>query len=276
MVMSVNTNASAMIALQNLNATSKDLEVVQHRISTGMKVAGAKDNSSVYAIAQNMRGDIGSLGAVQQSIARATSIVDVSLAAGESVSDLLIQMKEKAVAASDMSIDTASRSAINEDFRALLDQISTIIDNAAFDGANLLDGSLSAGVSVLASADAANTITVNTENMSAGGSIVTITTTATITSVSLAQAAITAVDTSLANVNAALARLGSASNQLETHSTFLTNLGDQLNKGVGNLVDADLAVESARLQALQVKQQLGTQSLSIANQAPQAILSLFG
>ncbi len=275
MVMSVNTNKSAMVALQNLTSTNRTLETTQNRISTGLKVAGAKDNSSVYAIAQNMRGDIGALGAVQQSISRGVSIIDVGMAAGEAVSDLLIQMKEKVVAASDVSIDSASRSALNEDFMALRDQIATIIDNAAFDGANIVDGTMSSGLTVLANAEADNSISVSTENMSIGGSIITITMSSSIDSLSAAQSTLTSLDASMENVNAALARLGSSGNQLETHSIFLSKLQDQLNAGVGNIVDADLAVESAKLQALQVKQQLGGQALSIANQAPQAILSLF-
>ena len=275
MVMSVNTNKSAMIALQNLTGTNRDLEVTQNRINTGLKVAGAKDNSSIYAIAQNMRGDIGALGAVQQSLSRSVSIVDVAMAAGEAISDLLIEIKEKVVAANDPSLDSVSRAEINEDFQSLINQISSIVSNASFDGANILDGSLSTGLSVLANADADNSITVASESMAPGGSIITISSTASIASLSLAQGAMSLVNSSLSNVNAALARLGSSANQLETHLTFVGRPEDQLTAGVGMLVDADLATESARLQALQVKQQLGTQALSIANGAPEIVLSLF-
>lgn len=275
MVTSVNTNKSAMVALQNLNMTNRDLETVQQRINTGLKVAGAKDNSSIYAIAQNMRGDIRALGAVQQSLARATSIIDVGIAAGEAVSDLLIEMKEKVIAANDPSIDSISRAALNEDFSTLLDQVATIVANAGFDGSNIVDGSLSGGLVVLANAEGNNAITVPTEQMTLGGSIVTLTASASISSLSLAQGSLSALNTTITNVNAALARLGSMANQLETHATFVSKLEDQLVGGVGNLVDADLAVESAKLQSLQVKQQLGAQALSIANGAPQIILSLF-
>lgn len=275
MVTSVNTNNSAMIALQNLNMTNRDLEVVQQRINTGLEVSGAKDNSSVYAIAQNMRGDIRALGAVQQSLARATSIVDVGIAAGEAVSDLLIEMKEKVIAANDPSIDSISRTALNEDFQTLLDQVATIVANAGFDGSNIVDGSLSGGLVVLANADGNNSITVPTEQLTLGGSIVTLTASASIESLSLAVASLSVLNTTITNVNASLARLGSMGNQLETHNIFVSKLEDQLTAGVGNLVDADMAVESARLQALQVKQQLGAQALSIANGAPQIILSLF-
>ncbi len=275
MVVSVNTNQGALIALQNLNATSRLLEGTQLRITTGLNVNGAKDNSSVYAIAQNMRGDIKALDAVRQSVTRAISITDVALAAGEGISDLLVEMKAKTVAANDPSLDTTSRNAVNEDFRALISQIQSIIQTAAFDGANLIDGGLTFGLAVLADADALNTITVGTENLTLSGAIITLATTANVLTTAAASTNLSLLNTSLANVNSALARIGSAAKKLETHAVFISRLQDSLTGGVGNLVDADLAKESARLQALQVKQQLGVQALSIANQGPQVILSLF-
>lgn len=275
MVVSVNTNTGAMVALQHLNATNRGLEFVQKRITTGLQVNGAKDNSSIYAIAQNMRGDIKALTAVGQSVSRSISITDVAMAAGESISDLLVEMKAKAVAANDASLDTNSRAAINEDFQSLMSQIKSIIDNSDFDGANLLNGSLPNGISVLANSDATNSITILGQDLSAGGAIITLAATATVLTMTDAAANLVLVNASLENVNSALARIGSASKKLETHQVFISKLQDALISGVGNLVDADLAKESAKLQALQVKQQLGVQALSIANQAPQIILSLF-
>ena len=112
---SVNTNIGAMIALQNLNQTSSELMEVQARINTGKKIASAKDNGAIWAIAQNQRATSSSLNAVRDSLQRSQSTVDVAIAGGEAVSDLLLQMKEKALAASDSSLDTASRTALNED-----------------------------------------------------------------------------------------------------------------------------------------------------------------
>lgn len=275
MVVSVNTNTGAMVALQNLNATNRSLEFVQKRITTGLQVNGAKDNSSIYAIAQNMRGDIKALTAVSQSVARATSITDVGMTAGEAISDLLVEMKAKAVAANDASLDSTSRAAIDEDFKSLLSQIQSIITNADFDGANILNGSLSNGISVLADANASNSIAVAGQDMSVSGAIITLASTASVLTMTAAATNLSLVNSSLANVNSALARIGSASKKLETHQIFVSKLQDALTSGVGNLVDADLAKESAKLQALQVKQQLGVQALSIANQAPNIILSLF-
>ncbi|HEY7977730.1 MAG TPA: flagellin [Rhizomicrobium sp.] len=274
-MLSVNTNTGAMVALQYLDKTKAQLETTQNAINSGLKVASAKDDGATYAIAQNMRGDVAGYSAVTDSINRGISSVDVALSAGQSISDLMIEMKQKALAASDVSMDTASRQALNEDFQALRDQISSIVNNAVFNGFNLIDGSATNGISVLASSDGTKRITVQSENLSLSGSIITMTSTASISTQSKASAMINTVEASLNNVNSALARLGSGSKKLSVQATFVQNLSDTLTTGIGNLVDADMAKESAQLQSLQVKQQLGVQALSIANQSPQVILSLF-
>ncbi|MDP3749357.1 MAG: flagellin, partial [Phenylobacterium sp.] len=135
---SVNTNVGAMVALQNLNATNAELSQVQTRINTGKKVSSAKENGAIWAIAQNQRATSSSLNAVRDSLQRTASTIDVAMSAGESVSDLLVQMKEKALAASDTTLDASSRTALNEDFKALRDQISKAVNNAEFNGANMI------------------------------------------------------------------------------------------------------------------------------------------
>jgi flagellin len=274
MGLSVHTNDAALIALQNLNNTSSQLQEVQNRISTGLSINDAKDNAAVWAIAQGQRADIGSLGAVKSSLDRATSIADVASTAGATISDLLVQMKANVVAAMDPSIDTASRTAIDSAFKSELRQLTQITSNANFDGANLLNGSV-AQIKFIANADATGFITLGSQNMSLGGSIITVPSTASLTTVTFATAVLAQLTASISNTNEALGNLGSQAKEISNHNTFVQQLSDQLTAGVGNLVDADLAKESARLQALQVQQQLGTQALSIANQAPQIILSLF-
>ncbi|HZZ35440.1 MAG TPA: flagellin, partial [Caulobacteraceae bacterium] len=205
MSFSVNTNVGALVALQNLNATSAELQQVQGRINTGLKVASAKDNGAIWAIAQSQRAQSASLDAVKDSLQRGQSIVDVALAAGGTVSDLLIQMKAKALAASDTSLDTASRNALNEDFKSLRDQITTVVSNADFNGSNLLNGG--ANLSALANADGTSVITVAAQDMSVGssaGSIMTVLSTSTIGTVTAASAMIATVATSIDNVSAAL------------------------------------------------------------------------
>jgi len=272
---SVHTNAAAAIALQNLTRTNDRLSDVQNRVSTGLKIQGAKDNAAVWAIAQQQRADVGALGAVKQSLDRATSIADVALSAGESVSDLLNQLKEKVVAAKDESLKTQSRTLLDADFKALLRAISTAVQNASFDGGNLLNGSLTSGIQFLANADASSSITLSAKDLSLSGSIIELSLSDSLLTATGADLALTKLDDSITQLNQALGEIGSQAKQIEAHNTFVTKLMDTLESGIGNLVDADLAKESARLQALQVQQQLGAQSLSIANQAPQIILSLF-
>ena len=274
MANSVNTNSGALVALQNLNATNAQLATTQTRINTGLKVANAKDNGAIWASAQGQRADIRALGAVKSSLDRGLSAVDVSLAAGESVSDLLVQLKEKALAATDKSLTTASRNALNEDFKSIRDQITTVTNNADFNGINLLKSGAT-GFQALANASGTAAMTVKPEVLALGSSNVTVALTSTIDTMTKATASLALVNASIDLVSGALARLGTKSKAIETHITFVGKLTDALETGVGNLVDADLAKESAKLQALQTKQQLGVQALGIANQTPQILLSLF-
>src|SRR6201992_3725025 len=274
MSFSVNTNTGAMTALQSLNQTQGQLNQTQNGINSGLMVASAKDDGAIYAIAQNQRGAVAGYQSVISSLNNGSSAIDVALSAGQSISDLMIQLKQKALSAADPSIDTASRQALNADFTALRDQISTIVKNAVFNNFNLVDGSTKM-VQALASSDGARRITTQAQNMSLSGSIVTLKSTATVSTQAKASALIATIQTSLTNVNAALAKLSAGAAIFSIQATFTQKLADTLTSGLGNLVDANMADESAMLQSLQVKQQLGVQALAIANQAPQTILSLF-
>jgi flagellin len=273
-MLSVNTNTGAMVALEYLNQTQGQMAKVQSAINTGLRVASAKDDGATYAIAQNMRGNVAGYAAVTDSINRGMSAVDVAMSAGQSISDLLIEMKQKALSASDTSLDTASRQAMNQDFVALRDQISTIVKNAIFNGFNLVDGSTTQ-ITALASADGTRRITVGAQKLSLSGAIVTIKTTSTISTSAKASTMVATVQASLNNINSALAKLSSGSKKFSIQLDFVQKLSNTLTAGIGNMVDADLAKESAKLTSLQTKQQLGVQALSIANQAPSTILSLF-
>ena len=274
MAFSVNTNTGAAVALQYLSATQGSLDQTQSRINSGLKVANARDDGAIYAIAQNQRGAVAGYQSVINSINNGTSAIDVALSAGQSISDLLIQMKQKALSAADSSLDTASRQALNANFTALRDQIGTIVKNAVFNGFNLVDGSTN-NITALASADGARRITTSAQNMNLSGSIVTLRNTNTISTQAKASTLVATIQTSLTNVNSALAKLSAGAAKFSIQATFAQKLSDTLTSGIGNLVDANMAQESAKLQSLQVRQQLGVQALSIANQAPQTILSLF-
>ncbi|WP_262689817.1 flagellin [Kordiimonas aestuarii] len=379
---SVNTNAGAFAALQNLNATGRSLETTQSRVNTGLKVASARDDAATYSIAQNMRGDVAGFRAVGNSLSRAQSELDVAIAGAEAISDLLIQMKEKAVAAKDDGIDDASKDALNADYQQLMEQITSISENATFNGKNLLTGDTlsaitdSTGTSGGTITSSGNTLTTSSlgladTSIGAGGGSYTFNSVgSSITGFSFKayiqgnnfpeaystifneifeaegwissgqdvvtdlidagvdpasvdstllqwfnsgdtgwtiqnsinigtiaetgeyaiqggdvlaagpgggdpDAAVDAVEAAISTVNDVLSNLGSTSNRLAIQQQFAGRLSDSLDVGIGNLVDADMARESANLQAFQTKQQLGLQALGIANQSPQSVLSLF-
>jgi flagellin len=272
-MLSVNTNVGAMVALQNLNKTSAELTQVQDRINTGKNVNSAKDNGAIFAIAQGMRSVVSANGVAQQSLNRGISTTDVAISAGESIGDLLTEMKSKALAATDATLTTTQRAAYNADFVALRSQLASVVSNASFNGANLINGSTTAYNAL--SNSTGGTLTVSAQDMRLSRSIVTLGSAATISTTTNAAAALTAVEASITNVNQALANLGTSSRSLGIQRDFLGKISDSLEGGISNLVDADLAKESSRLQALQVKQQLGVQALSIANQSVGTVLSFF-
>ena len=268
MAMSINTNVGAMVALQNLNRSNDQLEKTQLHITTGLKINGPKDDASTYAIAQRMRGDIAGMQAVKTALAAGESTVNVAITAGKAISDMLTEMKAKTVQANQAGLDSDSLNALHDDFTALRDQVETIVGTAEFNGKNLITIGGS-NLTVLSTVDG-STITVTAQpldstNMGISASELT----------TGASAALEAIDTAINTVTTSLAALGASGKRIEVQAEFTVQLVDILKEGVGNLVDADLAEESASLQALQIKQQLGVQALSIANSGPQSILSLF-
>jgi flagellin len=408
-MLSVNTNYSAMIALQNLNFTNTELEGVQNKISTGLKISSARDNGAIYAIAEGQRSRVSSVAAVKDGIDRANSTIDVALSAGKSIGEILQKLKAKSVAAQADDLTASQRDALQADFTSLRSQIDTIANSAQFNGANLAAGNfdlnvlisdlggsvaatsngvqtpvdplrpplsgsaliidvsstagdladgnviefalsdttlanqstitvgveLTAGMTIDQYVEAVNaqsggklsasyddetgqfTYLINdtsfddlvissataVETANIGGAVATdvvtsagentlvvrgldmtlassmFSTFATVdisTSAAAATTASNAIEQAITDHNIALASLGSQASALDAQQDFLAKLSDEIENGIGNLVDADLAKESAKLQSLQIKQQLGAQALSIANQAPQVILSLFG
>jgi flagellin len=403
MTTSVNTNFGAMVALQNLNKTNSELDQVQNRINTGFRVASAKDNGAIFSIAESMRGDVKGLSVALNTIGNAKAIVDTAMAAGDQLTEILKEMKEKAVAAKDPSLTTTQRAAYNNDFVSLRNRFQQVVNNASFNGVNLLsqlptvrgvsafidakgnvstsqnglnlnlannnvaaapgpstwsvvnsatiavaattgavtiagtptgvptgfvaydsNGSQLTGA-IAASGTLTNFATVdhilnattgekyrlgdqdadgvfdslvdyNTGALAllttdsngaanAGGTTawvtanslgVTIRDTMVIDTAARASAAAAAVEQTLGHVTSQLATLGTFARGLDGYKTLLGKISDSLEAGIGNLVDADMPRESAKLQSLQIKQQLGAQALGIANQSPQIILSLFG
>ena len=275
---SINVNSGSILALQNLNSTATQLDKVQNRISTGLAVSSAKDNGGLWGIAQNSRASVAALDSVKQSLQRAQSTVDVAISAGQTISDILNQIKSKALAGADTSLDTVSRKALNADVTALIGQITKIVSTSDFNGTNIIKTN-GASIFALANASGSSKLTVQGLLLGIGGTStstgITFTATASFTTATTAATFLSLVNTSITQVNASVAKLGTGSNALATHLNFISNLQDTLTQGIGNLVDADVAKESANLTALQTKQQLGIQALSIANSSKSALLGLF-
>ena len=271
---SVNTNYGALVALQNLTKTQSDLAIVQNQINTGLKVSSAKDDGAVYAITQQARGNVAGYAVATDTVNKAVSTLDVAISAGNSISNLLTQLKTQATAATDPSLTASQLADYNANFTRIRDEISNIVNNANFNGANLISA---AGTNATAFADSTGTaqITVTAASLALSGTINTITTTDTVDTLANAQLSLTHVNATITALNQQLASFGAASQALSVHKTFLTSISDSLTAGIGNLVDADLAKASAQLSSLQVKQQLGAQALSIANSSSSILLKFF-
>src|SRR5579883_1591705 len=267
---SINTNVGAQVALADLSSTQYSLNVTQNRISTGLKVTGPQDNASDFSIAQGIRSDLKAFDAVRQSLSAGTGIVQTAIAGATSVSNLLNTIKSKAIEASNPANTATQQSILANDFNSMISQLNTFINNAVYNGRNLLSAN-SVSVSVTSTISGGQLTLTNVSSLS--GVSATLSTGVTTTAAALAL--LSTIDAQSLVVGQALGSLGSNSKDIDFLTTFSKTLQDSLNQGLGALVDANLAQESAQLQALQVKQQLGVQALSIANQRPQIILSLF-
>jgi flagellin len=275
MSISVSNNPSALLALQTLNRTTDQLSQVQDQISTGHAVDKPQDNPTVWAVAQGQSSQVDGLNSVTASLNRATSISDIALSAGQSVLNLLDELKQQSLSAQDAQLDSTSRASLNTDFSGILGQITTTIGSAEFDGSNLLDGSQTTSMRFLATADGSQTVTLPTANLSLGGSLITLGATASISTLSAASAMMVQIDASIANVTTAMTNIGDQAKLITSHSQLVSNLSTVLQTGITDLINTDSASDSARLKALQVQQQLSQQSLSIANSMPQTLLALF-
>jgi flagellin len=268
---SINTNTGAQIALQTLNQTNTALQQAQNEVSTGLAIAKPSDDGAIWAIAQGQRVQVTALTAVSDSLNRAASTLDVAISAGEQISDLLTQLQSTALNATDQSLTTTNRQSLASQYESLLNQITETVNQASFNGANLISSN-APDLLAIASADGATKLTVDAQTLTLAGLGLTGTTLGTASLATTALAAVTAAGNTADN---RLAELGTSSNAVNTALSFTSNLSDALTTGVGNLVDADVAAESATLQALQTKQQLGIQALSIANSSSSVLLSLF-
>ncbi len=283
---SILTNSSAMVALQTLKGINSGLAKTQNEISTGKTVATAKDNSAIWAISKVMESDVAGFNAISDSLAVGEATTAVASAASEQIVDVLKEMRELAVAGVS---ETANHGQLDADMEQKEQQILAIIDAAQFNGVNLLktitDGGTATGLNVLSSLDRVGANDVTNSNAPTV-SMITVATAdfqadldvagrTTMTNSATAQTALDEIEGYLQVAVDGAATLGASAKRISDQGEFVGKLTDAMKTGIGALVDADMEEASAKLQALQVQQQLGVQSLSIANQAPQQLLSLF-
>ena len=268
---SINTNIGAMVALRNLNSVNSELNKVQDRVSSGLRVIGAKDNASTFAIAQGIRGDIKANSAVSQGLAAGKGIASVALSGATAISNILIDIKAKIIEGLNPANTTSQQAILAADYTELVSQVLNFIQNAEFNGQNMLQSGAAAAAIIADKSGGA--LTIRTQDLEATAySQLNV---QNLSSVADASAALTQVNTVISTVNTALGQLGADNRKLDNQDSFLSSIQDALEEGLGAMVDADLAKESAKLQALQVKQQLAVQTLSIANSSPQILLGLF-
>ena len=294
---SVNTNATAYVALQSLNATSSALAATQKEVSTGYRVADATDDGGAFAVAQKVRSDVGALTSVNQQLGTAKGLVTTALSSLTSISNIVDQAKATLVQIASQSISSSQRDDYITSYQQLVKQVADDVDNSTYNGQTLLgaaSGPVAGTAKTVVNNEAGATSTLNAEDVSTlpntlatliGGTfsrsaagLDTVTTPTAATAQTTALAALQTAggyNTAQTGVGAQLNQAGADSNYLDAQITFNSNKINSLNSGLGALVDADLSQASAQLQSEQIKQQLGTQALSIANQAPQALLSLF-
>ena len=280
---SIVTNPEAFVALRNLERTNEKLSKTQERLSTGLKVTSATDDASNFAIAQGVRGDVRALGAITQGLNNSKGIGEIALAGVTAISDLLQDIRQKLTELANGGLTTAQRVIVKADFDKLMSQAYGFVSNSNFNGRNLLISNAS-NVNTISNLNGTN-LTLTARSGASSGvthlirslAAATLGTTGAASDSVNAQSVIVAQYTALeTEINTSLGALGAEIRALKFQTDFLTTVNDSTEIGLGNIVDADLARESAELTALQVRQQLGVQVLGIANQQPQILLNLLG
>jgi flagellin len=277
-MLSINTNTSALQALQTLSATQTDLKNTESQVSSGLKVSSALDNGSTFAVAQGMRQTIGAYDSVNSSLGNATSLIAVTTSAVTSMSNLMGNLQNTLVSLSDNSLSADQRSIYTDNVASMITQLDNYCTSATYNGNSLITGAAGTAIT-FTSNTTGSTFTVRGQAVStaAGTLSAAMPTTASITAATAQSflAAGGAVATMNSVLNMALGQLGSDNNSANQMISLNTDLQSAITTGLGTAVDADLSKASANLTALQTKQQLGVQALSIANQSSSIILSLF-
>ena len=279
---SVNTNMGATIALQSLNSTNTMLQMTQKHISTGYRVADATDDGAAYAVAQRVRSDVNALGSANQQLGNVQGLLSTTNTALNAVSNTLSSARDVLVKLADSNTQGTQRAQYIQQYQSLVSNIKTFFQDATYSGKTLvgnIGGNSGFGNVAVVRNEVAATYGIASFSGSAFMASITFTSTqlngaATVASL-IGTAATATFMNKLTSLGTSMNTYGAAYKYVANQVSYNSDKIDALNNGLGALIDADLAKESAKLQSLQIRQQLGTQSLSIANQAPQSLLSLF-
>jgi len=274
MTSSINTNAASQIALQDLSSTQRALNAVQKQVSTGYTVADALDNGAIFGIAQSVRSSITGVAAANQELGNFSGLVQTANAGATAVSNVLSDIRATLTHLADAALSATQQSQYEQQYTNYVAQLTTFVQGSNYGGLNLLSNG--SGLAVVQDGNADLLLITGTQyNVNSALSGISTAGTAITNYTVAGSVLLTTFGSVLGSVATVLNFVGDLNLKITTQQTFNQNLSDALNVGLGALVDADLAKASAQLTALQIKQQLGTQSLSIANQAPNVLLSLF-
>lgn len=274
---SINTNAQSLIALQSLNRTNDELSLIQKRVSTGYRVADARDDGGAFAVAQSVKSDMAGVVAVGEQLGGVRGILETTFAALTVVSDTMKQLRATLTRLADGAISADQRTAYEEQYTLLAKQVASFVDDAGYNGRTLLStdaGGTPTGGNITAIRNETGSLfTIEAVD----GALLKMTTLAP-TNAAAAQSSFNsggAFDTAEAAISKALNTFGSSMAFVESQISYNSKKADAMSNGLGALVDADLARESSALEGIKVRQQLGIQTLSLANQGPQVLLGLF-
>ena len=271
-MVTIHTNPGSMVAQAAFRQINRNLDMTSKAVNTGYRVADARDDASTFAVAQGLRGDVKALEAVSSALSRAVGVGEVALAGAETVSTIVQDVRGKLTQLSNDSLTATERAAYEADLVALTNQMNNAISQSTFSGKNVLTSTTD---SVFLADEAGATLAIRAQDLDTGFGTLTGAILAAVTGATTGAAAQTALDTFEGLVNTALGELGADVKGVEGQQEMIAKRIDATEKGIGALVDADLAKESARLQALQTQQQLAVTAISIANSAPGVLLGLF-
>ena len=271
-MVTIHTNPGSLVAQAAFRTINRNLNMVSKRVNTGFRVADARDDASTFAVAQGLRGDVKQLEAVSSTLSRAIGVAEVGLSSAEVVSNLVQDVAAKITQMSNDSLSATERAAFEADLVALTNQITNAIAQATFSGKNVLTEGTNA---VFLADTSGTTLSIRGQNLDADNATMIAAVVAAVTNAATGATAQTALGVFEDALNTSLGELGADVKGVEIQQELIALRISATVKGIGALVDADLAAESSRLQALQAQQQLAVQAINIANAAPSVLLALF-